>query len=209
MLYQSDKIIRWGIPGWILLSWFLLIYTITHQEEVWSFVTNEAFKSLGITAVLASVGVPIGYIIHEVYFALFWTKRNINLRNITNKIDDFPKPHNWESMNDKEKFYYLEFLWDKNINEQHELVLNSIKERYRDRLTLIHSLGTLLSSMVCTIIGTIIWSFFGLQFTFLTLILLIIQCGIFWMIWTNYIYHSNNLLHYQGYYLNEMINKSD
>jgi uncharacterized membrane protein len=209
-LVQSDKIIRWGIPGWILMSWLLILYTFTHPSNVWEFLNTSAAKSLSITAILASIGVPLGYLIHELYFSFFWTLRKIEVEKITSKVKKFPLPKTWDKMSDKEQYYYIEFIWDKYINSLEEGNRSEIKARYRDRLTLIHSLGTLFFSMSLTLIFSIasVLFFKVLEFNLMTTIILIIQGAVTIFIKHNYNYHSENLKSYQGYFLDHLINES-
>lgn len=204
----ADRVIRWGIPGWILLAWLLALYSVTHYEQVFIFLRDEAIKSLSITAIFASIGVPIGYLIHEFYFSITWTSRNLNenLDRIISKIENFPYPKDWREMNDKEKYYFIEFLWDKYVHQlENEGHRSALIERYRDRLTLIHSLGTLVISMVFTIIATITMCFFYIGFPFIAIVILIFQIVIVFFVYKNFKYHSDHLKDYQGHYLNDLI----
>jgi hypothetical protein len=209
-LVQSDKIIRWGIPGWILMSWLLILYTFTHPSDVLEFLNTSAAKSLSFTAILASIGVPLGYIIHELYFSFFWTLPEIEVKKITSKVNNFPFPETWDKLNDKEKYYFIEFIWDKYINYLDEGNRNEIKSRYRDRLTLIHSLGTLFFSMILTLIlsASSVLFFEGLELNLLTSVILLIQLAVTFFIKHNYNYHSENLKNYQGYFLDHLINEN-
>ncbi|UYZ24008.1 hypothetical protein [Mesobacillus jeotgali] len=202
----GDKIIRWGIPGWILMAWLLSLYTVTHQEQVLDFLKNEAVKSLSITAILGSIGVPLGYLIHELYFAMSWTIIKIDINKIILKVENFPYLKNWNSLNDKEKYYYFEYIWDKNINRLEEGLRKEMKERYRDRLTLIHSLGTLFFSMLLTIVASITGIVLELGLTIITSLVMLFQIITVLILWKNYKYHSDQLKDYQGYFLNDMIN---
>ncbi|WP_227938994.1 hypothetical protein [Alkalihalobacillus deserti] len=207
-MVQGSKIVRWGIPGWILMAWLLGVITITDPGTVTYIMEKDAFKSLSITAILASIGVPLGYLLHELYFAIFWTIRKIKIKEITGKVENFPYPLKWNEMNDKDKYFFIEYKWDNLINKQTESVRAEIKERYRDRLTLIHSLGTLLFSMFFTILLSSGWVVLYAEFTLFTTLIIILQIAVSLGIWKNYKYHSGNLMHYQGYYLDEMIKTS-
>ena len=203
-----DRIIRWGIPGWILLAWLLILYSVTYHEQVFEFLKNDSIESLSITAVFASVGVPIGYLIHELYFLVTWTSRNLNenLDRITTKVESFPYPDGWEEMNDKEKYYFIEFLWDKHVHQlEDEGHRNALIERYRGRLTLIHSLGTLFISTFCAIIITILVCIFFIEFSVMAVVILLLQIGIAIFVYKNFKYHSDHLKDYQGHYLNDLI----
>lgn len=78
------QILRWGIPGWItLLTYIILVLSINNFDvfEYASANTLEGGYLAGMTAILVAVGVPLGYIIYQVYFFAKWKypKKNIDL----------------------------------------------------------------------------------------------------------------------------------
>lgn len=132
----------------------------------------------------------------------------MKLTDITEKIENIPKPLNWEALDNKEKYYYIEFLWNKCLNElENEGYRDFLKVRYRDRLTLIHSLGTLFTSIILATIFTIVICLSShISFIYILIVTLLQSLFAFTII-QNYRYHSKQLKSYQGYYLNDLLNK--
>ncbi|CAI8818118.1 DUF2721 domain-containing protein [Brevibacillus sp. IT-7CA2] len=70
------QILRWGIPGWIFLATFLMfkLAAVNFQIEILIQPFNSNFAAIaGIAAFFAALGVPIGYVLYQMYFCYKWT----------------------------------------------------------------------------------------------------------------------------------------
>ncbi|HEY0606682.1 MAG TPA: hypothetical protein VGD58_27425 [Herpetosiphonaceae bacterium] len=72
----ARQVIRWSIPGWIFLFMAVLFQVIT--ALIWgytpgSLIASEMFKSIStaIAALIVAIGVPIGFIIYQCYYAIY------------------------------------------------------------------------------------------------------------------------------------------
>lgn len=65
MKVESKYIIRWGIPGWV----YLAFYTIFHFIDTMPLVNVSSSKGITLLStviLLAALGIPVGYLIHQV-----------------------------------------------------------------------------------------------------------------------------------------------
>lgn len=68
------QIIRWGIPGWLFFL-TALIFKLTEKDfNIISMANSFSSPGIlaGLTALFVASGVPIGYIIYQIYFAFKW-----------------------------------------------------------------------------------------------------------------------------------------
>lgn len=201
MNFETKYLIRWGIPGWVLIFW--LFYQILFWKDINPLDSSFVDVSKGLTLLisLAAIGVPIGYILHQIYFGLVWIiNKNRNFNVIANKVGDkFPKHSEWgESKN--EDYYQLEFVWHSMLLSQDEEARKYLEERYRYLLNTVHGLGALFMSSLASLIGTmvIIFSnFLDAQFGAFFWIGFVFQMAIFLSSLVNYVYFSNNLRAFQ------------
>ncbi|AWX55172.1 hypothetical protein AB432_009020 [Brevibacillus brevis] len=70
------QILRWGIPGWVFLATFLMFKLAAVNFEIETltkpFGTNLSALA-GLAAFFAALGVPIGYVLYQMYFCYKWT----------------------------------------------------------------------------------------------------------------------------------------
>lgn len=80
-LRDQTSFIRWGIPGWVFLAAFFLFVAddtlvnanknlLTQLEQV--FKSASDWQSLVAGLVLAGIGIPVGYLIYQLYFYVRW-----------------------------------------------------------------------------------------------------------------------------------------
>lgn len=207
MKFETKHLIRWGIPGWIFIFW--LFYEFLFLKSINPLDSKLVDISKGFTLLisLTALGVPIGYLLHQMYFGSIWVgnkKRHKHLKKTVRKIDNFPRHRQWGNNKD-EDYFQFEYVW-------HAVLLNLdaekrtyIEARYRHLLGTIHGLGALsvssaISFLISGITGFALYnddsmlSFYivGLAFQFLIFI-----SAIF-----NYGYFSSNLTAFQVKILN-------
>ncbi|MFT7830059.1 hypothetical protein [Priestia megaterium] len=203
MKFETKYLIRWGIPGWIMIFWVfyqvLFLKGINPLDSKFSDIKNGLTLLISLTA----LGVPIGYLLHQVYFGVVWVlnknRHEAVKRNARKVGQNFPRHPQWGNNGDQDYFQF-EYVW-------HSVLLNLdaekrtyIEGRYRHLLSTIHGLGSLFVSSAISLIVTalIIFthssdapfnSYFWTGFVF--------QLAIFLSAVCNYGYFSNNLTAFQ------------
>jgi hypothetical protein len=70
------QVLRWGIPGWIFIATFFVfkLAAVNFQiEEITKPFGQNPGAIAGIGALFVALGVPIGYVLYQIYFCLKWT----------------------------------------------------------------------------------------------------------------------------------------
>ncbi|MFJ5751668.1 hypothetical protein ACIP97_24345 [Peribacillus frigoritolerans] len=207
MRFETKHLIRWGIPGWVLIFW--LIYESLFLKGINPLESNLLDISKGLTVLisLVAIGVPVGYIMHQIYFGFAWVLNNRkNFNEIADKIGDkFPKHDEW-GQNKHEDYFQFEYVWHSMLLNQDVETRTYLEGRYRYMLSTIHGLGALIVSSAISLMGTgligessqyqltnsadfpfIIYLWIGYSFQFIILLSTIF----------NYMYYSNNLRAFQ------------
>ncbi|PEP74099.1 hypothetical protein COL32_08890 [Bacillus pseudomycoides] len=207
MKFETKYLIRWGIPGWVFIMWILFALIIVNPSLVQNLVLNDLVKSLGILVTLASIGVPIGYLISQSYFAIKWVlRKDLKINSITDKVENFPYTETW-GQDEKEDYFFLEYVWQSKLSGMVVEKRDYIVGRYSHLLRTTHGIGTLLYSSILSL--AVILLVFKLKFELYYLIFIGVQCSLIWLMWKNYIYHSENVKRFQGYFLNEILNTTE
>jgi hypothetical protein len=122
MNFETKYLIRWGIPGWIMiltLGPYLYIYYESARKV--------SVNLIAVGAILTVIGVPLGYLLNQIHHSLTWV---IVRCKIIHKIF---KKDNWDEYFEKElKLDELFFKGDEGAKKQ---------ERYRYLLSRKHELG--------------------------------------------------------------------
>lgn len=213
MKFETKYLIRWGIPGWVFVTWFFIVAFGT-IDPLTSFLIKgtNLTKIFGFLITLLSIGVPIGYLFHQIYFAWEWNnkrkkffflkRKNDILQSIISKIE------NYTDLNDfHENYYYIEFLWHNSLLKVEQEKRDYIIGRYRYFLSTIHGLGSLMYSLATSFFLLIFFfhSIDGwLEITGLILVL-IAHTFLFFGVYHNYKYYSRNLIVFQANFLEEMM----
>jgi lysylphosphatidylglycerol synthetase-like protein (DUF2156 family) len=198
MNFDTKYLVRWGIPGWILIMILGPFIFIHFNTELKGLAGNMSIVALG--AILTIIGVPLGYLLNQIHHSITWVfVRTGKFRPILNWV--FKKDR--ESWND---YFSKELKLDDYLKSDGEL-----RTRYRYLLSKKHELGGLTVSLFVTnvvILFTNIileitagWSWIYLVITMILLIL----------IWLSRNYSSRNIEIYFSEYLkraNESFNKS-
>ncbi|MGG3437001.1 hypothetical protein ABER96_08765 [Bacillus subtilis] len=77
MKFETKYLIRWGIPGWILIFW--LLYEFLFLKGINPLDSKMADIKTGLTLLLSltAIGVPIGYLLYQLYFGIAWVFNSI------------------------------------------------------------------------------------------------------------------------------------
>jgi hypothetical protein len=217
MKFETKYLIRWGIPGWVLVFWIVYYYLILKEVNVFQIGNLQVTKGLTLLISLTALGVPIGYILHQLYFGLAWVlNKNVKFDYILEELGEkFPKHESWGKSN-REDYFQLEYVWHMVLLNQSEEVRKYLEERYRHLLGNIHGLGALfMSQLISLIFSVIVCSMFicNTQISLYSWIYLIIgaiiQIAIFLSAGVNYIYYSDNLRAFQTKVLKTFLKASE
>lgn len=118
MNFETKHIIRWGIPGWVFIISLISYFIFSTPGLLINLKIKYGLTILSLSAILAGIGVPIGYLIHQI--SMFF---------------GFVIRHKWE------KYFKEEYELDSKIigNDNGE----KIRERYRHLISRVHELRAL------------------------------------------------------------------
>lgn len=159
MNFESKYLIRWGIPGWVLIFW--MFYQLLFLKGMNPLESNLLDITKGFTLLisLTAIGVPLGYLVHQIYFLIVWvTNKARNFDEIATKIgENFPKHDEW-NQDKNEDYFQFEYVWHSMLLEQEDEAKRAyIEGRYRHLLSTTHSLGALfVSSFISLLITSVI-----------------------------------------------------
>lgn len=124
MNFDTKYLIRWGIPGWIMVLTLFPYLFFTYLDHFKSIFKLSAVDILTIGATLTFLGVPLGYVLNQVHHSLLWV---------------IPKWWNvdWDN-------YFQEEI---DVDEKHLSVSKFKHERYRYLLSKKHEIGGVAVSM--------------------------------------------------------------
>ncbi len=208
---ETKYLIRWGIPGWVfILLLSLMTYLVFHPQI--SLKEVNLVDVLGLLVSAGFVGVPIGYLFHQLYFSYNWLGKNRIFDAAVKLVDDQTKIKGpgW-GMNGHIDYYKFEHIWQKELLKIADDKRNYLAERYRHLLTTIHGLGALWVSLASSLGINLIISIYHFReiekMSLSLLILLALFNGYLLLaVHKGFNYYSSNLNHFQGYFLNAFFN---
>jgi hypothetical protein len=149
------QIIRWGIPGWIFFMTIFIFKLTTVSYDVVALLnsfTNPAVVA-GFAAFFAALGVPLGYVLYQVYYGLKW--RTIRTNTLSLAIKDIPDIDSLLSKKSGlELWYTIEGYFDSLMSVQSygkKISYKDLVRRYNsfsNRTSRIHGLGASSLAMV-------------------------------------------------------------
>lgn len=209
LTFESKYLIRWGIPGWVLILWVAFAILLLKGINPVEADLSQMSKILGLLVSLAAVGVPLGYVMHQLYFGLAWVmnkSRNFDeIKNITAK--KYPKKGGWGKDKNSD-YFHCEFVWHRVLLNQDSETRTYIEGRYRHLLGTTHALGALLISsaiallITASIVFTHLSSFMNNYYFWIGLG---IQIAVFLAAMVNFKYYSDNVRVFQVKMLKEYI----
>lgn len=213
MNFDTKYLIRWGLPGWYALLWLAYLLVRVNKEKVFKIINEEGSLNFAfiaaVVAIITLAGIVLGYVFHQIFFYWFWILMNkvtnSRLRLITSHIEGYYMPLNYKT-NRINEYYYIEYLWQKELSKLPESIQAYISERYRHLLSSTQNLGALTSSAMITFamcIVTLIKTSFSIEYLSITAV----AFSIFIVFQSNYKYYSENAAHFQGRMLNDLSKK--
>ncbi|MET1163603.1 hypothetical protein ABWV16_00485 [Bacillus velezensis] len=219
MNFETKYLIRWGIPGWVFLLMSLWPIAIFSKDVP----VNDPVKSISIIFSTAVIGVVIGYLVYQIYFAYDWLL-GLSEKDFINGDEQPLRPWGkWYHFNRRrayrkfkaKQYYRLEFEWQNELsNITDESKRNYIASRFSHLLSTTHSLGALCWSLFISLYVNLLHLGYSIAYmrTFnytgtivlnIVLILLILLPSI-----ANQRYYSRNVNEFRMHFLNELKSKA-
>ncbi|WP_282171816.1 hypothetical protein [Cytobacillus firmus] len=203
MNFETKYLIRWGIPGWIILLYIIILLTLNSPIEVINSLTKKPIEALGFIIAMSGIGVPLGYIMYQLYFGFNWvSKKDKQINKITSCIDNYTRKYS----NDELEYMRIEYLWQSELSLLDDDKRNYIAERYRHLISTTHSMGALAASLFISFLI----SLFIIEKIKLGLldssIIIISEVLLIGVTALNCKYYSDLTKNFQGSFLNEFIN---
>ncbi|HCM74983.1 MAG TPA: hypothetical protein DIS90_01280 [Cytophagales bacterium] len=138
----SRQVLRWSIPGWVFLFVLVIFGLITlrtigviHFQEI---ITQLATQRYGVegAAILAASGIPLGFIIYQIYFYLYGNVLPFHFVNLDRGFSVLSNlPPSIQKQITKDIGVSLQ---DSEMTEEFRLpllrtILNRLKKQYRNR----------------------------------------------------------------------------
>ncbi|MDM5326828.1 hypothetical protein [Neobacillus sp. CF12] len=149
------QIMRWGIPGWIFFMTIFIFKLTVVQFDVVTLLNSFSNPAVvaGFAAFFAALGVPLGYVLYQVYYGLkWWTIKTKTVTLATEGIDEIN-----QQLYDKsglELWYTIEGYFDTLMTigtHDKKLSYKDLVRRYNsfsNRTSRIHGLGASVLAMI-------------------------------------------------------------
>lgn len=209
MNFESKHLIRYGIPGWIFIFWIALFYIVSDYRYLITHLKLDQVGTLiGVFISLGVFGIVIGFILHYIYFFLHWLISNKTVYSTVKMVQNYPKPISWRKSSEKD-YFHLEYTWYKELLKVNETSRTYLIERYRYMLSTIHTLGTMMfghifSAMIIFLLGVMKNEYLSIE----CIIMCSLQLVIAVILHHSFAYYSRNLINFQGYFLNDLLNNN-
>ncbi|WKA59956.1 hypothetical protein QWY16_07575 [Planococcus shenhongbingii] len=219
MSFESKYLIRWGIPGWVFIFWVFIGMVFINGYNPLKLNVTDTTEALTLIISFAAIGIPVGYIFHQLSFGLLWVFQlsTDSVKMIPNVGENYPKDNFKYEFDEKwleklfswinkviitkkhKSYFHLESVWHIMLMEQNEEVRTYLEGRYRHILGTIYGLGALTMSTFCSFfLSVYIISVLLVENSIIYFILVIIQFFIFIASAINYMYFSFNLRAFQA-----------
>ncbi|SFD95089.1 hypothetical protein SAMN05428981_102470 [Bacillus sp. OV194] len=138
MNFETKYLIRWGVPGWIMVMILLPYFLVINFKDLSDHVSSSS-DLLAVGAVLTVLGVPLGYLLNQIHHSVTWVLPKYFLPEVFESWDEYFKN---ELLMDE---YFME---NKTKGE-------AMKNRYSYLLSRKHELGGITASLLISTI--VIW----------------------------------------------------
>ncbi|MCB7153003.1 hypothetical protein QI003_09200 [Bacillus stercoris] len=214
MNFETKYLIRWGIPGWVFLLMSLWPFVIFSKGVP----VNDPVKSISFIFSTAVIGVVIGYLIYQVYFAYDWLL-GLSEREFINGDELSLRPWGkWYHFNKRseyrkykaKQYYKLEFEWQNELSKiTDENKRTYIATRFSHLLSTTHSLGALCWSLFISLFVNLFHLSYSITYvrTLLHTGSIVLNCILILLILlpsiANQKYYSRNVNAFRMHFLNE------
>ncbi|MFC0525016.1 hypothetical protein ACFFGV_15660 [Pontibacillus salicampi] len=207
MHLESKYLIRWGIPGWIVIFYgAVLNRLLAYKPITYNNVPPQEVIVALLTAV--SIGVIAGYLVHQIYFAMDWILLNRS-RQVSEEILSELSAVGIAIEEDaiERKYFQIEYMWQSalaNVKEKHKM--DYLAERYAYLLTRTHELGILQLSLIICLAISCYYLFAGTNvvIAFLFLLANVITC---FLVTRSKTYYSKNAQYFMTNVLKDLLHE--
>ncbi|ASB87345.1 hypothetical protein ACH95_21470 [Bacillus glycinifermentans] len=206
MNFETKYLIRWGIPGWVFLLMSLWPFAIKELH------IDSPLNSISIIFSTAVIGIVIGYLIYQIYFAWDWLL-GLAWRDFGEESKPPEKWYHFHSYNSARKnnaelYYKLEFQWQNELSKNMEEGRRDyIAKRFSHLLSTTHSLGALFCSLLMSLIVNVAHFIYSIVYINTYNMSLIINMFIILFIlipsFANQKYYSRNVNEFRKQFLEE------
>lgn len=190
MNFDTKHLVRWGIPGWILIMILGPFIYFQFQVDIEKMIKESNTLALG--AFLTVIGVPLGYLLNQIHHSLFWVIKKISFSKKILKQDKWYEYFRQEIQVDRMFF--------------HDDIGQKKKERYQYLLSRKHELGGVTVSLGIVCIVQVVVNRQTDTMDGWSLIYLIGSLILFIVIAISRWYSSKNIDKYFEHYLKESAN---
>lgn len=211
---SDNQYLRWGLPGIIFLFVFVCYWILSESFSLNYFIGDDSL-GLAFLAAIIGISIPLGCIIYQLYFTFRWwvmsadklikqTTENINVFNerYLNRYEHY-KPKVVRKM--QGKWPIIESYWYKKVGDNIDKYRLHL-DRYEHLLTLYHSLGAIITSIILGHIMCALVFFVFMGYTFcdnwkMGMCIILIWTVIIISLILNRIYIRHNLTVFHNYIL--------
>lgn len=177
MNFDNKHLIRWGLPGWVFLIFVTIYILIKEPSFVGKLNEKDDIPIIGLLALLGGLGVPIGYLIHQISIFLGFI-----------------------IFTNQEKYFQEEYTLDR-IFSKHDKG-SDFRKRYVHFLTRVHEVRGLMFSCLLSFIVILGLEFFKFgEFDTSTKVIMVANVTLLAISYANQRYYTNNL----DFYVNKMM----
>lgn len=179
MNFETKYLIRWGIPGWIMVMVLLPYYIVAYYDFLNDTLLSSITDILALGAVLTVLGVPLGYLLNQIHHSIFWVCHR-------------KKNDGWD------KYFKEEIDIDEYFDKDEKF--QAKRDRYRYLLSKKHEVGGVSISLILSGSVIVLTNLFGNNhlWSWIYFIVVLILSILFWQ---NRNYSNKNIDKYHDYYL--------
>ncbi|MFJ5760728.1 hypothetical protein ACIQAA_16685 [Neobacillus sp. NPDC093182] len=193
MNFDTKHLVRWGIPGWILIMMLGPYIFFSYQQEIKEM--SKTINVLALGAFLTIIGVPLGYLLNQIHHSITWVLVRVKILN------GMYKKGTWDDYFEKELKLDEIFFKDE--------IGAKKKERYTYLLSRKHELGGVTVSLGLSSIVILIfkisekingaWSWIYLAVVIILFLIILLSRN----------YSSRNIDKYYKHYLESIDNPNN
>jgi hypothetical protein len=181
MNFETKYLIRWGIPGWIMVMVLFPYFVATYFDFLSEHVSTSS-DLLAVGAILSVLGVPLGYLLNQIHHSLFWV--------LPKKLS---KTNTWE------KYFEEELVIDKLFDSEEKH--SNKRVRYSYLLSRKHELGGITVSLGISAIVIGLTNLIAENHHVWTWVYFVIVLVLFRIILLSRNYSSDNIQKYHDHYM--------
>lgn len=183
--FESKYLIRLGIPGWIIMYFVAMDLAIYYPDEFSKLIEVNLPKILGLAVLVIAIGIPLGQLVYQIYFATNWAMH-------------------FSKKKDQENYFKYENYWHKLLSKQSETMIEYLSGRYSHLLGRVHELGALTTSLLLSGVIQFFYKFIIEKESNLIDVSLFLTLILFGISFGNYRYFQSNFHSFRIFFIKEL-----